>query len=83
MGTLVLPQELCHQAEFFTQARDQLRLFPRIKGLIYFETPSNAKGMDSRVDRTQDGLRAFRKLGRDPSFDVRLPHNYGPGGRGQ
>jgi hypothetical protein len=66
-----------HQARFFTQARDQLRLFPRIKGLLYFETPNNAKGMDSRVDRTTDGLRAFRALARDPSFDVRLPRNYG------
>jgi hypothetical protein len=61
-----------HQARFFDSARLQLVLFPRVKAYVYFETPDAGRGQDSRVDRTAEGLEAFRRLGSHPNFHVRL-----------
>lgn len=61
-----------HQAAFFDSARLQLELFPRVKAYVYFETPDAGRGQDSRVDRTAEGLEAFRRLSLHPSFEVRL-----------
>jgi hypothetical protein len=64
-----------HMAEFFDSVRDQIQLFPRIKALVYFDTPADQQGRDSRVDRTRDGLAAYKRLGLSPTFqvDVRQP----------
>jgi hypothetical protein len=48
----------------------QMPLFPRIKAMVYFDTPSNQQGYDSRVDVTRDGLAAYRELGQEPMFQV-------------
>jgi hypothetical protein len=49
----------------------QIQLFPRVKALVYFDTPSDQNGLDSRVDVTPDSLRAYQRLGRSSMFDVR------------
>jgi hypothetical protein len=64
-----------HAAEFFKSVANQIQLFPRIKALVYFETPADQSGRDSRIDRTPDGLSAYKQLGLSPTFqvDVRPP----------
>jgi hypothetical protein len=49
----------------------QIQLFPRVKALVYFDTPSDQRGKDSRVDATPDSLLAYRRLGQASMFDVR------------
>jgi hypothetical protein len=62
-----------HPAEFYRSVGRQIDLFPRVKAMIYFETPSNQAGRDSRVHLTPDGLAAYRDLGRLPIFRVEPP----------
>ena len=50
----------------------QMSLFPRIKAMVYFDTPADQRGRDSRVDRTAEGLAAYRRLGLDQNFQVDL-----------
>jgi hypothetical protein len=59
-----------HKAEFYREVGRQITAFPRIKALVGFDTPSNQKGMDSRVDSSPDALEAYRELGRLPIFQV-------------
>jgi hypothetical protein len=60
-----------HQSEFFASVGRQMELFPRVKAMVYFETPRNQLGMDSRIHLTQSSLSAYRDLGRLPVFQVR------------
>ena len=50
----------------------QIRLFPRVKALVYFDTPHDQRGQDSRVAGTASSLRAFVELGRQPEFQVSI-----------
>ncbi len=59
-----------HKAEFYRNVGKEITDFPRIKALVGFDTPSNQKGMDSRVDVTPDALAAYRELGSLPIFQV-------------
>ncbi|MFL6128118.1 MAG: DNRLRE domain-containing protein [Mycobacteriales bacterium] len=52
-------------AAFFDSVRSQLPRFPRLKGLLYFESP-NAPGGDSTLDGAPGALAAFQRLARDP-----------------
>jgi hypothetical protein len=61
-----------HKARFYRSVGTQIGRFPRIKALVHFDTPSNQKGWDSRVDSTSDGLVAYRELGALPVFRVDL-----------
>ncbi|WP_344172260.1 glycosyl hydrolase [Pilimelia columellifera] len=61
-----------HQAALFRSVAAQISRFPKIKALVYFDTPSDQRGRDSRVERTTIGLDAFRDLGNHPAFTVRL-----------
>jgi hypothetical protein len=61
-----------HKARFYRSVGAQIGRFPRIKALVHFDTPSNQKGWDSRVDSTSDGLAAYRELGALPIFRVGL-----------
>ena len=61
-----------HMAEFFDSVAKQIALFPRMKALVYFDTPADQSNRDSRVTRTADGLDAYTRLGLDPTFDVSL-----------
>lgn len=65
-----------HQARFFASVARQIGRYPRIKAMVYFNTPRNQQGYDSRVDGTAEGLRAYRSLGADERFRV------SPGRRG-
>ncbi|NUR73279.1 MAG: hypothetical protein HOU81_20880 [Hamadaea sp.] len=65
-----------HPADFFRSVGRQIDLFPRVKALLYFETPSNQTGRDSRVHATADGLAAYRDLGKLPVFRVEPPVEY-------
>ncbi|MEV0645187.1 DNRLRE domain-containing protein [Phytomonospora sp. NPDC050363] len=61
-----------HQATFLRQALAQLAHFPRLKALVYFETP-NDRGKDSRIDKDPLALTAYRELGLSRHFQVRIP----------
>jgi hypothetical protein len=61
-----------HQAEVFDSVAKQISSFPRLKAMVYFDTPADQSGKDSRVTRTADGLAAYRRLGLDQNFQVDL-----------
>jgi hypothetical protein len=61
-----------HKAEFYAEVGRQIPHFPRIKAMVHFETPHNQDGRDSRVDATPRSLRAYRKLGSLPVFQVEV-----------
>jgi len=54
---------------FYRTVAAQMALFPRIKALVYFDSP-NAGGRDSRVDSQPEALRAYRELGAHPLFVI-------------
>jgi hypothetical protein len=60
-----------HQKTVFQEARYQMAHYPRLKAVVYFESP-NAEGRNSEVHLNQDTLDAFRALMRSRHFDVRL-----------
>lgn len=59
-----------HQARFFGTVGEQVQLFPRVKAMVYFDTPADQRGRNSQVDTTPDTLRAYQRLGKLPTFDV-------------
>ncbi|HEY8473469.1 MAG TPA: glycosyl hydrolase [Natronosporangium sp.] len=61
-----------HMAELYDSVARQLPLYPRMKALVYFETPADQRGRDSRPTATTAGLAAFRDLGSYPFFQVEL-----------
>ncbi|THV28631.1 glycoside hydrolase family 26 protein [Glycomyces paridis] len=62
-----------HQAAVFQAARYQMAHYPRLKAIVYFETPKDSNGgRNSEVHLDDDTLKAFRELMRSPYFDVRL-----------
>lgn len=61
-----------HKAWFYDNVGTEIARFPRIKALIYFETPDD-NGHDSRVDHPAGALPAYRKLGALPIFQVTVP----------
>jgi hypothetical protein len=61
-----------HQARFYAGVGAGLARFPRIKALVHFDTPSDQRQRDSRVDATPESLRAYRALGALPMFQVTL-----------
>jgi hypothetical protein len=61
-----------HKAEFYREVGRQIGRFPNIRAMVHFDTPHNQKGMDSRVDATEEALNAYRWLGRLPVFQVEV-----------
>src|SRR5262245_57745090 len=59
-----------HMPYFFDTVARQIRHFPRIKALVYFDTPRDQRDYVSRVDVTRESLRAYRRLGQDRTFQV-------------
>jgi hypothetical protein len=53
---------------FFQSVGAQIRNYPRLKALVYFEAPHGGLG-DSQIHTDPQTLRAFRRLGRDPVFN--------------
>lgn len=50
---------------FFSSVREEMRRYPQIKALVYFDSPRAPRG-DTRFDTTPGGLRTFSDLARDP-----------------
>jgi beta-mannanase len=61
-----------HKADFYREVGEQIRKFPKIRAMVHFDTPHNRKGQDSRVDTTQAALKAYRRLGDLPVFQVQV-----------
>ncbi|GGL11601.1 hypothetical protein GCM10014719_11880 [Planomonospora parontospora subsp. antibiotica] len=57
------------KSAFFASVRQELRRYPQIKALVYFDSPSAPRG-DTRFDTTPAGRRAFRELARDPHLSA-------------
>lgn len=60
------------RADAFRRVAGQIARFPRIRAMVYFDTPRDQHGRDSRVDASADSLRAYRELGAGASFRVRV-----------
>jgi hypothetical protein len=60
-----------HQPAVFEAARYQMAHYPRLKAIVYFESP-NAEGRNSEVHLEEDTLEAFKNLMRSPHFDVQF-----------
>jgi hypothetical protein len=71
-GVWYSPRNAGHKPYFYRTVAEQIQLFPRIKALVYFDTPGNQKGKDSRVDSTIESLEAYRRLGAGRTFQVRI-----------
>jgi hypothetical protein len=50
----------------------QIRNFPKIRALVHFDTPHDQAGRESSVDATPAALRAYRRLGKMPIFQVEV-----------
>ncbi|MFB9662091.1 glycosyl hydrolase [Glycomyces mayteni] len=62
-----------HQTAVFQAARYQMAHYPRLKAIVYFETPADSNGgRNSEIHLDDGALEAFRDLMRSPYFDVRL-----------
>jgi hypothetical protein len=61
-----------HMARFYDSVARQTPLFPRVKAMVYYDTPSDQRARDSRPTRTEAGLAAYQQLGSRPYFQVRL-----------
>ncbi|MER5626589.1 hypothetical protein ABT061_36720 [Streptosporangium sp. NPDC002544] len=57
---------------FFASVREEIRDYPRIKALVYFDSPRAPRG-DTRFDTTPGGRRSFAELARDPHLDATVP----------
>ncbi len=57
---------------FFASVREEIRDYPRIKALVYFDSPRAPRG-DTRFDTTPGGRRSFAELARDPYLDAAVP----------
>jgi hypothetical protein len=59
------------KAAFFRSVAAQFRRHPRVKAMVYFETPRGpfaGTQIDTRVDTTAATMSAFKKLSNDPQF---------------
>jgi hypothetical protein len=59
------------KAAFFRSVAAQFRRHPRVKAMVYFETPRGpfaGTEIDTRVDSSAAALRAFQRLSNDPRF---------------
>jgi hypothetical protein len=60
-----------HQETVFEAARYQMSHYPRLKAIVYFESP-DAEGRNSEVHLDPEVLESFRSLMRSPHFQVQL-----------
>lgn len=57
---------------FFASVRREIGEYPRIKALVYFDSPRAPRG-DTRFDTTPGGRKAFGELARDPHLNAAVP----------
>lgn len=68
-GIFERPKERGHKPWFFWKVGDEIDDFPRLKALVYFDSP-NTVGGDSRVNSNSASLEAFRDLSRLRYFNI-------------
>ncbi|WP_327089337.1 hypothetical protein OIE66_01565 [Nonomuraea sp. NBC_01738] len=66
-GVFERPMAPRSKQSFFDSVRTQIKHYPQIKALIYFDSPHAPRG-DTRFDTNQEAKRAFTTLARDPYF---------------
>ncbi|WP_214415923.1 glycoside hydrolase family 26 protein [Sphaerisporangium fuscum] len=66
-GAFERPGDPGFKETFFNSVRRQIRGYPQIKALVYFDSPSAPRG-DTRFDSSETAARAFSQLARDPYF---------------
>ncbi|GLK11579.1 glycoside hydrolase family 26 protein [Streptosporangium carneum] len=64
-GVFERPEGPGFKESFFSAVRGEMRAYPRIKALVYFDSPRAPRG-DTRFDTTPGGLKAFGDLASDP-----------------
>lgn len=50
----------------------ELKNFPDVQGMFWFDTASDQNGSDIRIDSSKQSLAEFRKIAADPRFDVEV-----------
>ncbi|MFI6599035.1 glycoside hydrolase family 26 protein [Nonomuraea sp. NPDC050536] len=60
-------QDRTFKQTFFNSVRTQIKHYPQIKALVYFDSPRAPRG-DTRFDSDPAAGRAFTELSRDPYF---------------
>jgi hypothetical protein len=63
------PTNSVHKSWFFDNVSQEIANYPRIKAMVYFDSP-DAEGRSSSVDQPSDALPAYQKLGALPEFQV-------------
>jgi hypothetical protein len=58
-----------HKSWFFDNVAQEIANYPRIKAMVYFDSP-DAEGRSSSVDQPSDALPAYQQLGALPQFQV-------------
>lgn len=61
------PRDRAFKRRFFESVRTQIKRYPQIKALLYFDSPQAPRG-DTSFDSDQGADRAFSELARDPYF---------------
>lgn len=57
----------------FNTVLPDLARYPRIKAMVYFDTPKDQGGRNIEIDTTSASTEAFRKIAASPIFAVHLP----------
>ncbi|MEU0570637.1 hypothetical protein ABZ297_35320 [Nonomuraea sp. NPDC005983] len=72
-GVFERPGDPSFKRRFFESVRAQIKQYPQIKALVYFDSPHAPRGNTS-FDSDQGADRAFSELARDPYFhSTRVP----------
>ncbi|GIH77227.1 glycoside hydrolase family 26 protein [Planobispora longispora] len=64
-GVFERPGQPRFKESFFASVRQEMRRYPQLKALVYFDSPRAPRG-DTRFDSTPGGRQAFAVLARDP-----------------
>lgn len=72
-GVFERPHDPEFKRKFFESVRRQIRSYPQIKAVLYFDSPQAPRG-DTSFDSNEGADRAFSRLARDPYFrSTRVP----------
>lgn len=66
-GVFERPDDPAFKRAFFESVRHQIRRYPQIKAMVYFDSPHAPRG-DTRFDTAETAGKAFTELARDPHF---------------
>ncbi|TDD52843.1 hypothetical protein E1286_08185 [Nonomuraea terrae] len=66
-GVFERPHDRSFKRRFFESVSRQIKRYPQIKALLYFDSPQAPRG-DTSFDSDQGADRAFAELARDPYF---------------